>query len=74
MKIYVAWVQENEWETQPFNIGVYSSEEKAKKAILEWLNDQGGEQWLSLETYEEQDNPEYVYEVEHFELDESPIE
>lgn len=69
MKIYVAWVQENEWETQPFNIGAYSSKEKAKKAILEWLNDQDGEQWLSLETYEEQDNPEYVYAVEHFELD-----
>lgn len=69
MNIYVAWVLENEWEAEPFNIGAYSSEEKAEKAILEWLNDQGGEQWLSLECYEEQVDPEYEYGVEHFELD-----
>lgn len=69
MKIYVAWVQENEWETESFNIGVYSSIEKAKEAVLAWLNDQNSEQWLSLECYEEQDDPEYIFGICEYELD-----
>lgn len=69
MIVYIAYVQENDWETEPFNIGAYSSVEKAEQAILEWLNDQGGEQWLSLDTYAEQDDPEYNYGIDDFELD-----
>jgi len=65
MKVYVAWICENDWETEPFNIGVYSSKEKAKKAILEWLN----KQQLSLKPYEEQEDLKYEYGIEHFELD-----
>ena len=69
MTIYIAYMQENDWETEPFNIGAYSSIEKAEEAILKWLNDKGGEQWLSLDCYAEQDDPEYEYGIECFELD-----
>ena len=69
MKIYVAWIQENYWETEPFNIGCYSTEEKAKNAIIEYLREMG-EAILTLEIYSAQDNPNYIYGIQEFNLDE----
>lgn len=31
MKIYVAFIQENNWETELENIGCYSTEEKSQR-------------------------------------------
>ena len=69
MKIYVAWIQENDWETEPQNIGCYSTEEKAKEAIIKDLRERG-EAVLTLEIYSAQDNPKYIYGREEYNLDE----
>ena len=69
MKIYVAWLQENDWETESFCIGCYSTKEKAKKAIVEALREEG-EAVLTLEIYDAQDKPNYIYGIEEYNLDE----
>jgi len=69
MKIYVAWIQENYWETEPINIGCYSTEEKAKEAIVKALREEG-EDVLTLEIYDTQFNPNYYYGIEEYNLDE----
>ena len=69
MKIYVAWIQENNWETEPQNVGCYSTEEKAEKAIVEALREEG-ETVLTLEIYDAQDEPNYFYGIEEYNLDE----
>ena len=71
MDIYVAWMQENEWETEPWNIGCYSTKEKAKEAILEGLRDLG-ETVLSLEIYNSMSDEErhFIYGIEKYKLDE----
>ena len=69
MKIYVAWLQENDWETEPINIGCYSTEEKAKNVIIEALREKG-EAVLTLEIYDTQNKPNYVYGIEEYNLDE----
>ena len=69
MKIYLAWIQENDWETEPINIGCYSTEEKAKNAIIETLRE-WGEAILTLEIYSVQDKPNYYYGIEEYNLDE----
>ena len=69
MKIYVAWIQENYWETEPINIGCYSTEEKAKEAIIEALKEEG-ETILTLEIYGAQNDPNYIYSIQRFYLDE----
>lgn len=69
MKIYVAWIQENDWEIESENIGCYSTEEKAKNAIIEALREKG-ESVLTLEIYNAQDNPNYIYGVQEYNLDE----
>ena len=74
METYIAWVQENWWETEPFDIGVYSSKEKAENAILMWINNESSEPWLSLEIYSAQNDARYIFGTEKFILDESPIE
>jgi exo-beta-1,3-glucanase (GH17 family) len=72
MKIYVAWIQENDWETEPQNIGCYSTKEKAEKAIVEALREMGVT-ILTLEIYDKmydmQDRP-YTYGIEEYNLDE----
>lgn len=69
MKIYVAWIQENYWEIeQPFNIGCYSTEEKAKEAIIKALREEG-EDVLTLEIYDAQNKPNYYYGIEEYNLD-----
>lgn len=68
MKIYVAWIQENDWETEPINIGCYSTEEKAKNAIIENLREKE-ESVLTLEIYDAQD-PNYIYGIQEYNLDE----
>jgi len=72
MKIYVAFIQENDWETIPQNIGCYSTEEKAKNAIVEVLREMGVTV-LTLEIYDKmydmQDRP-YTYGIEEYNLDE----
>lgn len=78
MKVYVAIVQENDYETEPFNIGVYSSKEKAEEKILDYLNwkvcDDETNKWFSLRAYDyeyryNQDNKPYLYSIEYWELD-----
>jgi len=72
MKIYVAWIQEDDWETIPENIGCYSTKEKAEKAIVEALREMGATV-LTLEIYDKmydiQDRP-YIYGIEEYNLDE----
>lgn len=76
MDIYVAWMQENYWETEPWNIGCYSTNEKAEEAILEELRDMElehyGESVLSLEIYDSMSDEErhFIYGVEKYKLDE----
>jgi hypothetical protein len=67
MKIFIAGLQENDWETTPFNIGVYSSKELAEKALLERLREE--EEVLSLEIYDENSERLYDWFIEEFELD-----
>lgn len=69
MKIYVAWIQENNWETELQNIGCYSTEEKANNAIIKDLREKG-ESVLTLEIYDAQDEPNYIYGVQEYNLDE----
>lgn len=69
MKIYVAWLQENNWETESFNIGCYSTEEKAKEAIIKALQELN-EAILTLEIYDVQNDPNYIYGIEEYNLDE----
>ena len=69
MIIYIAWIQENDWRTEPLNIGCYSTEEKAKEAIIEALKEEG-ETILTLEIYSAQDDPNYIYGIQRFYLDE----
>lgn len=69
MKIYLAFIQINDWETEPQNIGCYSTIEKAKKAIVEALREEG-EAVLTLEIYDAQDEPNYIYGIEEYNLDE----
>lgn len=69
MKIYVAWIQRNDWDTTPQNIGCYSTEEKAKNAIVEALREMG-EAVLTLEIYDTQFEPNYFYGIEEYNLDE----
>lgn len=72
MKIYVVWLQENNWETEPFNIGCYSTEEKAKEAIVKALREVG-EAVLTLEIYDkmyDMQNRPYIYGIEEYNLDE----
>ena len=69
MKIYLAWIQENEWEAEFQNIGCYSTKEKAKEAIIEALREEG-EAVLTLEIYDAQDKPNYIYGIEEYNLDE----
>lgn len=68
MKVYVAILQENDYETEPFNIGVYSSREKAEAGLVKALRELG-EAVLSLEIYEANGNPDYIYFIEEYELD-----
>ena len=70
MKIYIAIVQENDWETEPVNIGCYSTREKAIEAILNYIREDDPEApILSLETYDAQENPCYKWYVELWYLD-----
>lgn len=69
MKIYVAWIQFNDWETVPENIGCYSTEEKAKEAIVKALREEG-EAILTLEIYDAQNKSNYIYGIEEYNLDE----
>ena len=78
MRVYIAWVQIADWESIPENIGVYSSREKAKQAILNRINNSlwsnGKDMFLSLEAYDETyqgkgHEAPYDYEIEEFELD-----
>lgn len=68
MEIYVAWIQENDWETDSFNVGCYSTEKKAREAIVEALREEG-EDVLTLEIYGTQDDPNYIYGIQKFNLD-----
>lgn len=77
MRVYIAWVQENDYETEPFNLGVYSTKEKANQKILDFLNEYSsyeGDRWLALQfyEYEYENNKEkkpYLYGIEGYELD-----
>jgi hypothetical protein len=68
MTVYVAILQENDWETEPFNIGVYSSREKAEAGLVNALRERG-ETVLSLEIYDASKDPYYTYFIEEYELD-----
>lgn len=71
MDIYVAWMEENDWEVEPWNIGCYSTKEKAEKAILEELGEVTGHPVLSLEIYESipyEERP-FRYGIETHKLD-----
>lgn len=68
MKIFIAGLERNDWDASSFNIGAYSSEELAKKALLRFLREEE-EEVLSLKDY--MDNPERLYNwfIEVLELD-----
>lgn len=70
-EIYVARLREDEYEVDWFNIGCYSTIEKAKEAIIEELRNLG-EILLSLETYAitKEEDGGYDWEIEKFVLDE----
>ena len=68
MKVYVAILQEDDWETEPSVVGVYSSREKAEAGLVDALREHG-ETVLSLETYEAADDSYYVFSIEEYELD-----
>jgi exo-beta-1,3-glucanase (GH17 family) len=69
MKIYLAWIQEDDYDTEPLNIGCYSTEEKAKEAIVNALRERG-EDVLTLEIYDTQYRVNYFYGIEEYNLDE----
>lgn len=70
MKVYVATVRENSWETDDLLLGVYSTEEKAKASILEFLN-HVGEDVEILEIYNLRGNARnYLWDVTSYEVDE----
>jgi hypothetical protein len=69
MKLYLAFIQVNDWETGPEVIGCYSTEEKAKKAIVKALREEG-EAVLTLEIYDAQKEPNFVHYIEEYNLDE----
>lgn len=69
MRVYIASVQENDWETVPFNIGVFSTEQKAKDALLQWVNEEEDNPFLSLEIYNMQDNPKYITSIEEWDVE-----
>lgn len=69
MKVYVATVKENDWETDDYILGVYSTEEKAKAAILEFLNDEG-EDVLTLEIYDLRGyKRKYIWDVSGYDVE-----
>ena len=73
MDCFVAWVQYNDYDTEPSNIGVYSSKEKAENAIIDFLRDED-EAVLSLEIYKanlpEREDGGYRFGIDEFKLDE----
>lgn len=71
MDIYVALIQENDWDTEPWNIGCYSTIEKAEEAIIKELRGLG-EPALSLEVYNSMPDEErhFIYIIETYKLDE----
>lgn len=73
MDCFVAWVQYNDYDHEPENIGVFSSNEKAEEAILDFLRS-CNEPALSLEMYdqimEERPHDRYIFGVNKFRLDE----
>ena len=70
MRVWVAIVQVNDWETEPMNIGCYSTREKAVEAILDFIrkNDTDAPS-LSLETYDAQNKPYWEWNIELWYLD-----
>lgn len=68
-KVYIAVVQENEWDEEPFNIGIFSTKEKAKNAILNWVNHKEDTPFLSLKIYDMQDNPKYITSIEEWDIE-----
>ena len=70
MKVWVAIVQQNEWETEPMNIGCYSTRENAVEAILDFIRENDADApSLSLETYDAQNNPHWKWYIELWYLD-----
>lgn len=70
MKVWVAIVQQNEWETEPMNIGCYSTRENAVEAILDFIRENDTDApSLSLETYDAQNNPHWRWYIELWYLD-----
>lgn len=68
MKIYVPWVQENDYETESYDLGAFSSIEKAEKAIVEELRELGQEV-LTLDIYQTMEDPAYIFGIHEFTLD-----
>ena len=70
MEVYVAVLRKNEYDEEEFNIGVYSTKEKAERAILlELLELDSDAPLLSLEFYQAQEDPYYDFWVETYTLD-----
>lgn len=77
MEVYVAVIQKSDIEVEfpdieiVFNVGVYSTKEKAEEKILSTLRelDCSNAPLLSLETYQAQKDPYYDFWVETYTLD-----
>ena len=70
MKVYIAVLQQNNYETEPWNLGVYETKEKAEHAILLHLRSTDPyAPLLSLETYDAQDEPYWLHNIEEFEVE-----
>lgn len=71
--IYVPWVQENWYETEPYDLGAFSSIEKAEEAIIEELRDLDQEV-LTLDIYQNmKEQPDYIFGIHECILDEGGI-
>jgi len=71
INVYVATIQQNWYDSEPFVEGVYSSKEKAKEGILLTLRELDPDApLLSLDTYICQEEPGYEWKIEEFKIDE----
>lgn len=68
MKVYIATIEENSLGGYAGNIGVFTTQEKAEKALLHWVNCQENNPFLSLEEYKRQFIPKFVTIIEEWEL------
>ncbi len=72
-RFYVPWVQSNDWDTIPYDLGVFSSIERAEEAIIEVLRN-FDQEVLTLDIYKSMtEEPEYLFGIHECNLNELGI-